>query len=65
MSPVLDAAGKGARLDTWKVAPTMGVLMTLSDLFFFLPRNKRGLPAMTLLMGFTAGIFAAAVVFLS
>lgn len=65
MNPVLDAAGKGARLDTWKVAPPMGVMMTLSDLFFFLPRNKRGLPAMTLLMGFTTGIVVAAVVFLS
>jgi peroxiredoxin len=65
MSPVLDAAGKGARLDTWKVAPPMSVMMTLADLFFFLPRNKRRLPAMTLPMGFTTGIVVAAVLFLS
>jgi hypothetical protein len=65
MSPVLDAAGKGARLDTWKVAPPMGVMMTLSDLFFFLPPNKRGLPALTLLTGLIAAVTAVAVAFLS
>ena len=50
MNPVLDAAGKGARLDTWKVVPPMGIMMSLSELFFFLPRHKRGLPAMILTM---------------
>jgi hypothetical protein len=65
MSPVLDDAGKGARLDTWKVAPPMGVMMTLSDLFFFLPPNKRGLPALTLLTGLIAAVTAVAVAFLS
>jgi peroxiredoxin len=64
MSPVLDAAGKGARLDTWKVVPPLGVMMTLSDLFFFLPRNKRGLPAMILTIGLMVAI-AAAVMFSS
>lgn len=42
MGPVLAAAGRGAKSDTWKVAPPMGVMMTLSDLLFFLPANKRG-----------------------
>lgn len=42
MSPVLAAAGRGAKADTWKVAPPMGVMMALSDLLFFLPANKRG-----------------------
>lgn len=42
MSPVLTAAGPGARADTWKVAPPMGLMMTISDLFFFLPAKKRG-----------------------
>ncbi len=65
MSPALDAAGKGARLDTWKAVPPMGVMMALSDLFFFLPRSKRGLPAMVLTMGLVAAIVAAAVAVLS
>ncbi len=47
---VHDAAGKGALLDTWKVLPPLGVMMLLTYLFFFLPRNKRGLPAMILTM---------------
>lgn len=62
MSPVLDSAGKGARLDTWKLAPPMGVMMALADLFFFLPRSKRGLPAMMLMMGLMAAMVAAAVI---
>jgi hypothetical protein len=55
MSSALDAAGKGARLDTWKIAPPLGVMMTLADLFFFLPRSKRGLPAMILAFALAAG----------
>lgn len=42
VSPVLAAAGRGAKADTWKVPPPMGVMMALSDLLFFLPANKRG-----------------------
>ena len=61
MNPVLDAAGKGACLDTWKVAPPMGVMMTVSDLIFFLPPNKRGLPAMIFVM-VTLALVAAAVI---
>jgi peroxiredoxin len=60
MSAALDAAGKGARLDTWKIAPPLGVMMTLADLFFFLPRSKRGLPAMILTLALAAGVGAAA-----
>ncbi|MBI5823402.1 MAG: redoxin domain-containing protein [Chloroflexi bacterium] len=48
---VHDVAGKGALLDTWKVVPPLGMMMLLTDFFFFLPRNKRGLPAMLLTMG--------------
>lgn len=51
MSPVLSAAGRGARLDTWKVAPPMSIMMTLADFFFFLPRHQRGLPATALMIG--------------
>lgn len=62
VNPVLDAAGKGARLDTWKVVPPLGIMMTLTDLFFFLPRNKRGLPAMLLTMGFMTAAMAGVVI---
>jgi hypothetical protein len=61
IGPVLDAAGKGARLDTWKVAPPMGVLMTLADLFFFLPRSRRGAAAMALALGGVAAVAAGLV----
>ena len=36
-------------------------LWSLADLFFFLPRRKRGLAAMLLTMVITAGVGAAAV----
>ena len=62
INPVLDAAGKGAHLDTWKVVPPMGMMMALSELFFFLPRNKRGLPAMVLTMALMAAVIAMAVI---
>jgi hypothetical protein len=62
---VHDAAGKGARLDTWRLVPPLGVMMTLSDLLFFLPREKRGLPAMVLTMGLMAALAAAALAALS
>jgi thiol-disulfide isomerase/thioredoxin len=58
ISPVMRDAGKGARIDTWKVAPPLGMMMVLANLFPFLPRDKRGFPVMVL---FTA-IIAAAVV---
>lgn len=61
VGPVLDAAGAGARLDTWKVAPPMAMMMTVADLFVFLPRSKRGLPAMALTMGAMAMVVGAAV----
>lgn len=58
--PVHDAAGKGARRDTWRLVPPLGVMMTLADLLSFLPRERRGLPAMLLTMGVGAAIVAAA-----
>jgi thiol-disulfide isomerase/thioredoxin len=60
-SPVHDAAGKGARFDTWRIAPPLGAMMVLSELLFFLPRETRGGAAMALMMG--GGLaFAAALV---
>lgn len=48
MGPVLRTAGRGAAWDTWKVAPPLGFMMLVSNLFFFLPRRHRGLPTMIL-----------------
>lgn len=59
MSPTLAAAGRGARLDTWKIAPPMGLMMFLSGLFFMFPREKRGLPVVLLMMLIMAGGAAA------
>jgi len=60
VGPVLDAAGAGARFDTWKVAPPMAMMMTVADLFVFLPRSKRGLPAMALTIGAIGLVIGAA-----
>jgi peroxiredoxin len=62
---VHDAAGKGALLDTWKVVPPLGVMMLLTDLFFFLPRNMRGLPAMLLTMGLMTAAMAGIVILIA
>jgi hypothetical protein len=59
---VHDAAGKGALLDTWKVLPPLGLMMLLTELFFFLPRNKRGLPAMLLTFGLMTLVTVGAVI---
>ena len=58
MKPVMKAAGRGATIDTWKVAPPLGFLMLLQNFFWFLRPNSRGLPSMVLMMG----LIAAAVV---
>ncbi|MGE3720000.1 MAG: TlpA family protein disulfide reductase [Bauldia sp.] len=63
ITPVLKAAGRGARLDTWSVVPPLGAMMVLADLFFFLPKDRRGLPAM-LSMGAAVGAVAFTAVFL-
>lgn len=58
MGPVLRTAGRGATLDTWKVAPPLGAMMLVSSIFFFLPRRQRGAATMALTMG---GLIAAAI----
>jgi hypothetical protein len=40
-------------------------MMTLADLFSFLPRNKRGLPSLIAMTGFIAVAAAVAKVFVS
>lgn len=62
---VHDTAGKGALLDTWKVLPPLGIMMMLTDLFFFLPRHKRGLPAMLLTMGLMIAAMAGVAIFIT
>lgn len=63
MAPVHAAAGKGARRDTWVVMPPLGLMMLISEAFFFLPRSWRGLPTivmtMTMLIAVTVGIVRA------
>lgn len=54
MAPVHSAAGKGARRDTWKVMPPLGLMMLLSGAFFFLPRSLRGGPTIVLTMSLMA-----------
>lgn len=58
MAPVHFAAGEGAKRDTWRVMPPLGMMMALSGLFFFLPRQERGLPTMVL----TVALIVAAIV---
>lgn len=57
--PVHDAAGKGARLDTWKLAAPLGVMMAFAELLSFLPHKTRGLPAMILTTGLGVAVAAA------
>ena len=60
MAPVHAAAGRGARRDTWKVMPPLGLMMLISSAFFFLPRSLRGGPTivltMTLMFAVSVGI---------
>lgn len=58
MAPVLRAAGRGALLDTWKVAPPMGLMMIVSSLFGFLPERQRGWPTMAVMFAAAAGLAA-------
>ncbi len=41
-----ETAGRGAALDTWKVAPPFAAMITFSKLFGFLPPRHRGAAAM-------------------
>ena len=59
-----DAAGKGARLDTWKVAPPFGAMILFSRLFGFLPRSRRGLPTIVVMVTLGAAAVAGAVLIL-
>lgn len=58
MAPVHFAAGEGAKRDTWRVMPPLGLMMFLSGLFFFLPRHERGVPTMVLTMVLISGAVA-------
>lgn len=56
-----DAGGPGARADTWKVAPPFAAMIATSKLFGFLPRSKRGIPAVLTLAAVAALATAMAV----
>lgn len=53
-------AGRGAGLDTWKVAPPFAAMIAVSRLFGFLRPSHRGLPAMVTLGALTAGVVGVA-----
>lgn len=59
MSRAIRAAGDGASRDTWQVAPPMALMMTLADLFSFLPPAQRGLPVVALMASAGALVVAA------
>jgi hypothetical protein len=59
-----DAGGKGAQRDTWKVAPPFAAMIVSSRLFTFLPRSRRGLPAVLAMMALGGAAVAAAVLVL-
>jgi hypothetical protein len=59
-----DAAGKGARLDTWKAAPPFGAMILFSRLFGFLPRSRRGLPTIVAMVTLGAAAVASAILIL-
>lgn len=61
MAPVHFAAGEGAKRDTWRVMPPLGLMMFLSGFFFFLPRRDRGVPTMALTMVLMFGAVAIGV----
>jgi Iodothyronine deiodinase len=56
------AAGPGALADTWKVAPPFGMMIVTSRLFGFLPRGRRGTPAMIAMAVMMIVVVAAIVV---
>lgn len=45
-SNAFKTAGRGAELDTWKVAPPFGAMIATSRLFGFLQPTRRGVPTM-------------------
>lgn len=45
-TPVLNDAGRGARADFWKMALPVALMAAMADRLRFLPREKRGLPAL-------------------
>lgn len=61
MAPVHFAAGEGAKRDTWRAMPPLGLMMFLSGFFFFLPRHERGVPTMALTMVLLFGAVAIGV----
>jgi thiol-disulfide isomerase/thioredoxin len=48
------SAGRGALRDTWRVMPPFAAMIVASRAFGFLPRGRRGLPALALLVALMA-----------
>jgi hypothetical protein len=55
---VISSAGRGARLDFWKMALPVALLAAVADLLYFIPREKRGACAMALVAVAMSGLVA-------
>lgn len=64
MPSVLKTAGRRAVIDTALVAPPMAMMMAASKLFPFLPPDRRGLPALLVLVALGVVAVTAGVAFL-
>lgn len=52
------SAGPGAMRDTWIAAPPFAAMITISRLFSFLPRDRRGVPAIATMSALVTGALA-------
>ena len=59
-----DTAGRGAALDTWKVAPPFAAMIGISKLFGFLAPRYRGAAAMITMSALTAAVVGVLAVLL-
>lgn len=53
------SAGRGALRDTWRVMPPLAAVIVASRAFGFLPRDRRGLPALALLVALVGVVIGA------
>lgn len=53
------SAGRGALRDTWRVMPPLAAVIVASRAFGFLPRDRRGLPALALLVALVGVVVGA------
>lgn len=61
-STAFAAAGRGAMVDMWRAAPPMALMLTVTDLFRFVSRDRRGVAAMATMAAVTAAVTSVLVV---